>query len=82
MLLSKLLLKGSFFYFINVYAPNLGHERIIFFNILSNVLKQDFSDGNIIGGHWNCTEKFTVDRVNEEPHMPSSIFFVKINEGS
>lgn len=55
---------------INVYTPNVGHERIQFFSILANVLRQDFSDGDvIIGGDWNCTECFNVDRNNVDPHM-------------
>lgn len=51
-------IEGVLFYFLNVYAPTVGHEQAIFFNMLSNVLNQ-CSDGNIImGGDWNCTENF------------------------
>lgn len=63
---------GVIFYFVNAYAPNLGHERVIFFSLLRNALML-CADGNIImGGDWNCTENFTIDRTNEEPHLQSS----------
>ncbi len=46
-----------------------------FFSILTNGLRQDFSDGAIIiGGDWNCTECFNVDHNNVEPHMLSSSY--------
>lgn len=35
--------------------------------------KKCFNDGNVIvGGDWNCTENFSVDRNTEEPHIQSS----------
>lgn len=69
---------GFLFYFVNAYAPNVGHERYIFFSILRNALML-CADGNIImGGDWNCTENFTIDRTSEEPHLQSSSQLSKI----
>ncbi len=37
------------------------------------------ADGNIImGGDWNCTENFTIDRTSEEPHLQSASQLSKI----
>lgn len=47
------------YYFINVYAPNVGFERLMFFGVLSNVLKNCFNDGNVIvGGGLELYRKF------------------------
>ncbi len=79
LVLVKTIIEGMTLYFINVYAPNVGHERLQFFSILTNVLRQDFSDGDIIiGGDWNCTECFNVDRNNVEPHMLSSTYLSRL----
>lgn len=56
----------------------MGHERLIFFSMLRNAL-MFCADGNIImGGDWNCTENFTIDCTNEEPHLQSSSQLSKI----
>jgi len=50
----------------------VGQERVIdFFSVLRNALNL-CADGNIImGGDWNSTENFTIDRTSEEPHLQS-----------
>ena len=58
--------------FVNVYAPNQGSERVRFFILLENELKNYQQDQLIIGGDFNCTLDFTVDRTSEEPHPQSS----------
>lgn len=70
------MMEFSFF----VYAPNgVGHDGEFFFSILTDLLKQCSNDGNIImGGDWNCTENFIVDRTREEPHFQSSSQLSKI----
>lgn len=79
LVLVKAEIEDFLFCFINVYVPNVGHERITFFKILSGILKQCHSNDNVIvGGDWNCTENFTIDRTSEEPHMQSSIYLSKI----
>lgn len=79
LILVRVDIDGFLFNFVNVYAPNVGHDRNIFFIILSDLLKQCSNDGNIImGGDWNCTENFTVDRNSEEPHFQSSSQLSKI----
>lgn len=63
---------GSLFVFINVYAPNNGAERIHFFKKVNDGLKVfDKNVFLILGGDWNCTLDFTVDRNGEEPCPPS-----------
>lgn len=73
LLVVKADIDGEIYYFINVYAPNVGFERLMFFGVLSNVFKKCFNDGSVIvGGDWNCTENSSVDRNTEEPHIQSS----------
>lgn len=68
---------GVIFYFVNAYAPNVGHERLIFFSMLRNAL-MFCADGNIImGGDWNCTENFTIDRKNERTSPSVFISIIK-----
>lgn len=79
LLVVKADIEGNIFYLVNVYAPNIGYERLRFFSVLSTVLKQCFNDGGvIIGGDWNCTENSLVDRNTEEPHIQSSSCLLKI----
>ena len=65
-------IESSVFCFVNIYAPNQGAERVGFFNTLKNELKNYHQDHLIIGGDFNCTLDFTVDRTSEEPHPQSS----------
>lgn len=74
---ADIVLGDTHFSFFNVYAPNVGRERIIFFRILSNALAQ-CPLGNIIvlGGDFNCTVNPDLDRNHDEPH-PSSAKILK-----
>ncbi len=66
-------LMGFPFLFINIYSPNNGVERVDFFFKLSSELKKN--DDNVcmvLGGDWNCTLDFTLDRNSEEPYPQSA----------
>lgn len=67
------------FLFVNIYAPNIGEDRVQFFIKLEHFLKQQ-QDGDVIvlGGDWNCTLDSTQDRIGEEPHPKSSISLANI----
>ncbi len=70
------------FSFINVYAPNVGQERISFFKTLSDALLQ-CPQGNVVvlGGDFNCTVNSYLDRNHDEPHHSSAESLKKlINE--
>jgi hypothetical protein len=59
---------GCFFY---VYAPNEGTERIAVFDQLKETLRQCDQEGcMVLGGDWNCTVDFTVDRTAERLSRP------------
>jgi len=61
------------FSFFNVYAPNIGQERIMFFKILYNALSQCPQENIIVlGGDFNCTVNPYMDRNHDEPHPPSA----------
>ncbi len=65
------------FSFFNVYAPNVGQERKIFFKKLSDALSQCPQDNIVvIGGDFNCTINPDLDRNHDEPH-PSSAEILK-----
>ncbi len=69
------------FVFVNIYAPNKGNVRSHTFNKLEQVLQQqNDSDYIILGGDWNCTLNFTVDRNGEEPHPKSAAVLANIIE--
>ncbi len=63
----------------NVYAPNDGRERIIFFEKLSDALSH-CPQNNIImlGGDFNCTLNQQLDRNHNEPHPSSANALKKI----
>ena len=63
---------SSVFCFVNVYAPNHGAERVRFFNLLKNELRNYHQDLLITGGDFNCTLDSTSDRTSEEPHPQSA----------
>lgn len=66
-------LGGTVFVFINIYAPNKGRERILIFTKLKQALLNiDNDDVVVVGGDFNCTIDFTMDRNNEEPNPQSS----------
>lgn len=54
--------------FINVYAPNNGSDRVELFR----KLQSDNDSCIIMGGDWNCTTNFLLDRNREEPYPRSS----------
>lgn len=59
--------------FLNIYANNKGAERSVLFKKIAeflNTLKQ--KDIVIMGGDFNCTLDFNMDRNNEETHNQSS----------
>ena len=65
-------IEGSIYCFINIYAPNIGTERVDFFNNIKKALELNDFDYLILGGDWNCTVDFNNDRLSEEPHLQSS----------
>jgi len=65
-------IEGLVYCFINIYAPNIGSERIEFFNNVKKALELNDFDYLILGGDWNCTVDFNNDRLSEEPHLQSS----------
>lgn len=78
-LLVKMEYEGSVFVLINVYAPSNGPERVSYFLKLRNAIQKiDDNVCTIIGGDWNCTIDFIVDRIGEELHHESSVVLSKI----
>ncbi|KAL6484118.1 hypothetical protein MHYP_G00061630 [Metynnis hypsauchen] len=73
LLLVQVDIRGTGFLFVNVYAPNHGGERVRLFRKLRAAL-QRYSDtlSVVMGGDWNCTTDFTLDRNGEEPHSGSA----------
>jgi len=67
------------FVLINVYAPNIGPERVEVFMKLKNAV-QKIGDQVcvIIGEDRNCTANFTIDRNRDEPHYESSVVLLNI----
>ncbi|KAF0042668.1 hypothetical protein F2P81_006200 [Scophthalmus maximus] len=49
-----------------------GTERVSLFTLLRNELRNFQQDQLIIGGDFNCTTDFTIDRTSEEPHPQSA----------
>ncbi len=71
LLIVRAKIEDSVFCFVNIYAPNNGAERVVFYNLLKEELANYHQDKIIIGGDFNCTLHFTVDRIGEEPHTQS-----------
>lgn len=64
---------------INVYAPNGDREKIVFFNKLEEVVADcDSSRMVIVGGDFNCTENFVIDRNHGEPHARSATTLTRV----
>lgn len=60
------------FIFVNIYAPNRSADRIILFKRLNEYLRNvNADDFLIVGGDWNSTVDFTLDRNNTEPDFVS-----------
>lgn len=67
--------------FINVYAPTVGPERVVFLNIQNDVISNCSADGYMfLGGDFNCTENAVLDRNHPEPHGVSKNCLVKVIE--
>jgi len=72
LLLIKAKIKDMCFVFVNIYAPNIGKDRIKLFEMLKDTLVSlSQEDVLILGGDFNCTPDFVIDRIGEEPHPPS-----------
>jgi len=79
LLVVKAQIQEMLVFLINIYAPTVGQERLHFLDILSESLKKCISEGCVvIGGDWNCTINFTIDRNTEEPHIQSSSALSKL----
>ncbi|XDV25251.1 hypothetical protein PO909_029197 [Leuciscus waleckii] len=63
-------IEGSIYCFINIYAPNIGTERIVFFNNIKQALELNDFDYLILD--------FVRDRNGEEPHSQSAFCLAKI----
>ncbi len=65
---------------LNVYAPNEGNERTLFYNELyTYVMTMDNRDYLFIVGDYNCTLNANLDRGSKhESHIPSSAKLAKI----
>lgn len=69
-----------FYVFVCVYAPTASIDRMIFLNILDQVLAGcDSSDFLLVGGDFNCTA-LAIDRNHVEPHLPSRKKMVEVIE--
>lgn len=67
--------------FINVYAPSLSSERILFLDVLKDVLSNCSSEEYLfLGGDYNCTEDPVLDRNHPEPHAASRSCLSKMIE--
>lgn len=61
------------FVFLNVYAPVKGAERVLFFRDVDLFLQSCGSEDYLfLGGDFNCTENYVLDRNHLEPHNASS----------
>lgn len=59
--------------YLNVYAPTNGVDRVVFLNVLCDVLKAISSEDHLfLGGDFNSTENPELDRNHKEPHPGSS----------
>lgn len=64
---------GIDFSFVNVYAPNIGSDRVSFFEKLKIALSHiPFDRTIVLAGDFNCTLNHTLDRNHEEPHSKSA----------
>ncbi len=63
----------------NVYAPNIGYERVLFFLKLQEAMNNIPRENCIIvAGDFNCTLDHTVDRNHDEPHLNSAEALKKV----
>ncbi len=68
------------FLFVNIYASNTGPDGIKLFIKLKQLRQNQSEDFIILGGDWNCTLVFTLDRIGEEPHSQSALCLASVTE--
>ncbi|KAJ4947763.1 hypothetical protein JOQ06_009796 [Pogonophryne albipinna] len=67
--------------FINIYAPSVGAERLLFFEKLKHTLSTcDNGEYLFLGGDFNCTENPVLDRNHQEPHAASKSALIRLTE--
>ena len=72
-------IQGIGFVFVNVYAPNQGSGRLELFQKLSSFVQQCEQDECVVlGGDWNCTTDFTLDRTGQEPDLQSAAALARL----
>ena len=65
--------QGFSFCLVNISAPNQGSGRLDLFQKLSSFVQQCGQDECVVlGGDWNCTTDFTLDRTGQEPDLQSA----------
>ena len=71
---SFIVVNGSSYHLLNVYAPSNGVERALFFQKLKKTINDlDKSIPIIMAGDFNCTLNTDLDRNSVfEPHPPSA----------
>ena len=66
--LVKAEISDSIFWFVNIYSPNVGSEHLeVSRKLREHLVLCDQSACIVLGGDWNCTVDFNVDRTSEEP---------------
>jgi len=79
LLIVKVEIHNQIFVFINIYAPNRGTDRAMLYRKLGDILKSFTLDEFIVvGGDWNCTLNFILDRNNEEPDSVSASYLKSV----
>lgn len=68
-------------FFIDVYAPTLPSERLLFLDTLHTVLHNCNSEEYVVvGGDFNFTENPSLDRNHPEPHAASKRSLITLKE--
>ena len=74
---------GATMIFLNIYAPTLGPERVLFLNAVNNILKNACTDDLLfLAGNFNCTENDNLDRNHSEPHSASQRALIQLTEAN
>ncbi len=77
----KLTFEKTTIVLMNLYAPNKGLERVIFFKKVDAVLKGlNPEELLFVGGDFNCTANDKLDRNHIEPHAASQKILVQLIE--
>ena len=64
----KVVIQGTTYYFLNIYAPNLKKEKNSFLDELSSVISKINSQNIIIGGDFNIVSDNNLDIIAGEAH--------------